>query len=133
LIHLKAPKRQPVQDGGMTHSATPPRALLTLAEAKVPRYTSYPIAAQFGPLEEAQYRAWLAQGIGAADPLSLYLHVPFCGDLGWYCAWHTKPTRRRWWPRWRCWRPPCQRMRAYLTCILAVGRRQSWGPPACGS
>jgi oxygen-independent coproporphyrinogen-3 oxidase len=93
LIHLKAPKRQPVQDGGMTHSATPPRALLTLAEAKVPRYTSYPIAAQFGPLEEAQYRAWLAQGIGAADPLSLYLHVPFCGDLCWYCACHTKPTR----------------------------------------
>jgi hypothetical protein len=77
----------------MTHSATPPRALLALAEAKVPRYTSYPTAAQFGPLEEAQYRAWLAQGIGAADPLSLYLHVPFCRDLCWYCACHTKPTR----------------------------------------
>lgn len=77
----------------MTQPAMPPRALLALAEAKVPRYTSYPTAAQFGPLEEAQYRAWLAQGIGPADPLSLYLHVPFCRDLCWYCACHTRPTR----------------------------------------
>jgi oxygen-independent coproporphyrinogen-3 oxidase len=93
LIHLKARRLGPLQDTGMTHSATPPRALLALAEAKVPRYTSYPTAAQFGPLEEAQYRAWLAQGIGAADPLSLYLHVPFCRDLCWYYACHTRPTR----------------------------------------
>jgi len=77
----------------MTQPAMPPRALLALAEAKVPRYTSYPTAAQFGPLAEAQYRAWLAQGIGPADPLSLYLHVPFCRDLCWYCACHTRPTR----------------------------------------
>ncbi|MFC7554963.1 hypothetical protein ACFQU7_26145 [Pseudoroseomonas wenyumeiae] len=77
----------------MTDAPTPSRDLLALAEARVPRYTSYPTAAQFGALEEATYREWLRQGIGAADPLSLYLHVPFCRDLCWYCACHAKPTR----------------------------------------
>ena len=77
----------------MTQHATPSRALLALAEAKVPRYTSYPTAAQFGALEEGLYRSWLADGVGPADPLSLYVHVPFCRDLCWYCACHTRPTR----------------------------------------
>ena len=77
----------------MTAAPAPSRALLALAEAKVPRYTSYPTAAQFGPLDEATYRRWLREGIRAADPLSVYLHVPYCRDLCWYCACHTKPTR----------------------------------------
>ena len=75
------------------NAAAPSRALLALAEAKVPRYTSYPTAAQFGPLDEGTYRGWLRDGIGAKDALSLYLHVPFCRDLCWYCACHAKPTR----------------------------------------
>ncbi|MBI0539614.1 oxygen-independent coproporphyrinogen III oxidase [Roseomonas sp. KE2513] len=74
-------------------SPAPSRALLALAEAKVPRYTSYPTAAQFGPLDEATYRGWLRDGIRPDDPLSLYLHVPYCRDLCWYCACHAKPTR----------------------------------------
>jgi oxygen-independent coproporphyrinogen-3 oxidase len=73
--------------------AAPSRALLALAEARVPRYTSYPTAAQFGPLDEAAYRRWLHEGIAPSDTLSLYLHVPFCRDLCWYCACHAKPTR----------------------------------------
>ncbi|WP_052401497.1 oxygen-independent coproporphyrinogen III oxidase [Muricoccus aerilatus] len=74
-------------------SPAPSRALLALAEAKVPRYTSYPTAAQFGQLDEATYRGWLRDGIRPNDPLSLYLHVPYCRDLCWYCACHAKPTR----------------------------------------
>jgi oxygen-independent coproporphyrinogen-3 oxidase len=60
----------------------------------VPRYTSYPTAAQFhrgvGP---AQHQAWLADlnGMSAA----LYLHVPFCTELCWYCACHTAAMNRR--------------------------------------
>lgn len=69
------------------------RALLALAETRVPRYTSYPTAAQFGPLDATHYRAWLAEGIRPADTLSLYVHVPFCRSLCWYCACHTRPTR----------------------------------------
>lgn len=69
------------------------RALLALAESRVPRYTSYPTAAQFGPLDPDTYRGWLESGIRPADTLSLYVHVPFCREMCWYCACHTRPTR----------------------------------------
>lgn len=74
-------------------AASPSRALLALAEARVPRYTSYPTAAQFGPIDEVSWRGWLREGIAPSDPLSIYVHVPFCRDLCWYCACHAKATR----------------------------------------
>ncbi|SDB69625.1 oxygen-independent coproporphyrinogen III oxidase [Belnapia rosea] len=83
------------------------QARLLLAEARVPRYTSYPTAAQFGPLEEAVYRRWLQEEIGAGDPLSVYVHVPFCRELCWYCACHTRPTRSD------------RRIEAYAAALLA--------------
>ncbi len=73
----------------MTLAATLPASY---ALANLPRYTSYPTAPHFGPLAEAEYRAWL-QGIGAGDTLSLYLHIPFCRQLCWYCGCHTAVTR----------------------------------------
>jgi oxygen-independent coproporphyrinogen-3 oxidase len=64
-------------------------ALLKYATAEVPRYTSYPTAAQFHTgIDEATCRGWLA-GIGKDDRLSVYLHVPFCHQLCWYCGCHT--------------------------------------------
>jgi oxygen-independent coproporphyrinogen-3 oxidase len=60
--------------------------------ANLPRYTSYPTAPHFGPLAEAEYRHWLAS-IGPADRLSLYVHIPFCNALCWYCGCHTTVTR----------------------------------------
>jgi oxygen-independent coproporphyrinogen-3 oxidase len=62
------------------------------ALANLPRYTSYPTAPHFGPLGEAEYRGWLA-GIRPEDPLSLYLHIPYCASLCWYCGCHTTVTR----------------------------------------
>lgn len=62
---------------------------IRLAEAQAPRYTSYPTAPHFGPaLDGEVYRAWL-QALPAEAPLSLYLHVPFCHQLCWYCGCHT--------------------------------------------
>lgn len=64
-------------------------SLLKYATAEVPRYTSYPTAAQFHTgIDEATYRRWLA-GIGKDERLSVYVHVPFCHQLCWYCGCHT--------------------------------------------
>ncbi|TDH63495.1 oxygen-independent coproporphyrinogen III oxidase [Dankookia rubra] len=62
------------------------------ALANLPRYTSYPTAPHFGPLGDAEYRGWLA-GIRPEHPLSLYLHIPYCASLCWYCGCHTTVTR----------------------------------------
>src|SRR5512138_2327598 len=62
---------------------------IRLAEAQAPRYTSYPTAPHFGPAVDGEaYRAWLA-ALPPEAPLSLYLHVPFCHQLCWYCGCHT--------------------------------------------
>ena len=59
------------------------------ALATVPRYTSYPPATAFhGEIGEHEYQGWLA-AIGSGDTLSLYVHIPFCETLCWYCGCHT--------------------------------------------
>jgi oxygen-independent coproporphyrinogen-3 oxidase len=68
--------------------------LLRRYAAPAPRYTSYPTAPHFHVgVGAADYGAWLAQESGL-EPLSLYLHVPFCDRLCWYCGCHTKQVRR---------------------------------------
>lgn len=62
--------------------------------APVPRYTSYPTAPHFHTgVNNAVYRNWLAE-LSETAKLSLYLHVPFCDRLCWFCACHTKQTNR---------------------------------------
>lgn len=59
----------------------------------MPRYTSYPTAPHFTPaVTTEQHAAWLQQ-VPAGEPVSLYLHVPFCRVLCWYCGCHTRLTR----------------------------------------
>jgi oxygen-independent coproporphyrinogen III oxidase len=72
--------------------------LLTRLVRPGPRYTSYPPATRF------------AEGFGAADaaaelerlgrtlpdaPASLYLHIPYCRSLCWYCGCNVVITRQR--------------------------------------
>ncbi len=60
----------------------------------VPRYTSYPTAPHFHEgVSAATYRDWLA-ALPASEPVSLYLHVPFCERMCWYCGCHTKVVNR---------------------------------------
>ena len=62
-----------------------------------PRYTSYPTAPQFRqdfPLD--QYLAWQQRdGDHKRAPLSLYLHLPFCKDICYYCACNKVVTRQK--------------------------------------
>jgi len=68
--------------------------LLAKYDRRVPRYTSYPTALQFTPAVQGDgYRTWLG-GLDPALPLSLYLHIPFCDSLCWFCGCHTKVVRR---------------------------------------
>jgi oxygen-independent coproporphyrinogen-3 oxidase len=70
-------------------------AIAKYSNERVPRYTSYPTAPHFSPQTgPASYRDWLHALPGTAR-LSLYLHVPFCKTLCWYCGCHTSVTRHR--------------------------------------
>ncbi len=62
--------------------------------AAVPRYTSYPTAPHFSDaIGPEKYAAWLAS-LPARANLSLYLHIPFCDTLCWYCGCSTKAVQR---------------------------------------
>lgn len=61
-----------------------------------PRYTSYPTALQFD--ESVPAREYIDAGRSAADPtapLSLYVHIPFCAHVCFYCACNKVITANR--------------------------------------
>lgn len=65
-----------------------------LLSRPVPRYTSYPTAAEF---TEEVAEAALAQGLANVrddQRVSLYLHIPFCQEICWYCGCNTGRANR---------------------------------------
>ncbi|BCB17731.1 oxygen-independent coproporphyrinogen III oxidase [Bosea sp. ANAM02] len=63
-------------------------------DERLPRYTSYPTAPHFsGAVDAETYAGWLKE-LAAGTTASLYLHVPFCRSMCWYCGCHTTVALR---------------------------------------
>ncbi|CAN7656891.1 oxygen-independent coproporphyrinogen III oxidase [Rhizobium sp. LjRoot30] len=62
-------------------------------DARLPRYTSYPTAPKFSDQVGAQDTLDWIRNVGA-QTVSLYLHIPFCRSMCWYCGCHTTITER---------------------------------------
>lgn len=83
-----------------------------LLATPVPRYTSFPTAAEFGDqVGPADFEAALYDTTGS---VSLYIHIPFCEAICWYCGCNTGRANRS------------QRLASYLEAlhreIALVGR-----------
>lgn len=60
----------------------------------VPRYTSFPTAAEFGTEVSAADFAAALDAIEIVDRVSLYLHIPYCREICWYCGCNTGAANR---------------------------------------
>jgi len=80
----------------MSITTTFPSELITKYGLAGPRYTSYPTALQFHEGFDAEaYRRHVRNSNDdlIPKPLSLYVHLPFCKELCYYCACNKKVTR----------------------------------------
>jgi len=69
-------------------------AIARFLDRRAPRYTSYPTALSFSDaVDGARYASWLG-ALAPGTSLSLYLHIPFCRSMCWFCGCYTKITRR---------------------------------------
>lgn len=74
-----------------------------LLERPVPRYTSFPTAAEFTPgVGASQQQSAIEQARG---DVSLYVHIPYCREICWYCGCNTGAAGRE------------QRLAAYLEAL----------------
>lgn len=70
-----------------------PEILARYADRPLPRYTSYPTAPHFRAMAAGDYRQWLGE-VAPNSEASLYLHLPFCRAMCWYCGCNTTVTAR---------------------------------------
>ncbi|MFM1992081.1 MAG: oxygen-independent coproporphyrinogen oxidase [Pseudomonadota bacterium] len=87
-MHTSAQQPRPsASDPG--GSIAPRAELIERFDVAGPRYTSYPTADRFvEAFDASNLDQWLAQrsNLGWRQPLSVYVHVPFCASVCYYCA-----------------------------------------------
>lgn len=99
-------------DPKLTGVELPPAELVRKFDVPAPRYTSYPTADRFvAGFPAAAYEAALARH--GASPLSVYVHVPFCSDICYYCGCNKIVTR------------DYDRVARYIEAVLAEARMVS--------
>ncbi len=91
MIWHKVCNAQVCDSLGMEHLDT--LRALGLFDARVPRYTSYPTAPVFSLAVGSDFQAGALAALNPAEPVSVYLHIPFCERLCWFCACRTQGTR----------------------------------------
>ena len=80
-------------DPNTTGVELPSLELLQKFDVPAPRYTSYPTADRFQKtFTAADYEKALKER-EAEKPLSLYVHIPFCNDICFYCGCNKQVTR----------------------------------------
>jgi oxygen-independent coproporphyrinogen-3 oxidase len=65
-----------------------------LLATPVPRYTSYPTAAEFHDGFDGEDLGQALDAVAADVPVSLYIHIPYCRDICWYCGCNTGAANR---------------------------------------
>lgn len=64
-----------------------PRELLQKYATSAPRYTSYPTAVDWAKdFDATRYPALLERAAQSSEPLSVYVHLPFCAELCLFCG-----------------------------------------------
>ena len=78
-----------------------------LLATPVPRYTSYPTAAEFSDKVGAHELEEALAVIQPDQPVSLYVHIPYCHEICWYCGCNTGAANKE------------QRLAGYLDTLRA--------------
>lgn len=73
---------------------------------QAPRYTSYPSALRFDGSVDSDLYAEKLRSVGQYEPLSVYVHIPYCRQLCWYCGCNMRVENNY------------ERIRTYVTALL---------------
>ena len=65
-----------------------------LLERPVPRYTSYPTAVEFNDRVGAADMVEALQTVELDTSISIYVHIPYCQSICWYCGCNTGAANR---------------------------------------